>query len=57
MTDMPEMNITEPLRQSAPLERRAYHKPQLVNLGEIHALVMSLTCGTGDLSCAEAAAS
>jgi hypothetical protein len=33
-------------------EQKAYHTPRLVNLGEIHSLVMVGNCGSGDLSCA-----
>jgi hypothetical protein len=32
-------------------DRRPYHSPKFINLGEIHSLVMTAGCGHGDVNC------
>jgi hypothetical protein len=45
-----EPNNKSETAESRLREQKAYHTPKLVNLGEIHSLVMAGNCGVGDLT-------
>jgi hypothetical protein len=46
---MDNLNNFENKTAAAQSDRQTYHTPRLVNLGEIHSLVMAGHCGGGDV--------